>query len=101
MIKVVRITPVTFLPYITFFSVGPVGSHDLLVSVGDKREREVILCSKAPVRFLAVRTDPEDREPLFQQFIVVIPETACLGRASGSVIFGIKIEYYLFCRQRY
>lgn len=77
-------------------SVGSVGRHDLPVRVGNQGEGQAVLFSETSVRLLTVRTDSQNDESLPEELLIIIPETACLCGATGSVVLRVKIKYYFF-----
>src|SRR5262249_25505981 len=69
-----------------------VGLQDLLVRVGDQRERQVVLFGELLVRRLAVRGDAEDRDLAPAEGGPSVAQRAGLFRAPGRVVLRVEVE---------
>ena len=66
--------------------------YQLLVSVGNKREGQVVLFDELLVRLFAVDTYTDYFITGLAQFIVVVAQVAGLGGAARCAVFGVEVE---------
>ena len=69
-----------------------VGLGGLVVGIGEKRERELVLRLEPLVGGLGVGADAQDLDPLLAEAVVGVAELARLGRAAGGVVARIEVE---------
>ena len=71
----------------------PVRLAQLVLGVGEQRERELVLGLEPLVRGLRVGADAEHRGARPLEFAVGVADSAGLPRAAGRVVLRIKIQY--------
>ena len=92
MTKVERLIPIDFFPYVFFSTQDGVEVGDLVLGVGEEREREAVLLLELAVRSLRVGADAENRRAALLKLAVDVPQAAGLLRTARRVVAGVEIE---------
>jgi hypothetical protein len=74
------------------FSPHAVALGDLVVGVGEEREREVVLLLELHVTLLVVGRDAEDDRARALEVRICVPNPAGLRRTARRVVLGIEVE---------
>src|SRR5579875_660649 len=69
---------------------GAVGQPDAAFRIGEQSKRKTKLVGKGGIVLDRVETDPDHRDIVFLVVIVIVPDTAALGRTSRRA--GLRIE---------
>ena len=80
-----------FLAVHAFFSPNAIGLDDAFGFITQKGKGEAIFVNKPSVTPGGVDTDPKDLR-FSLELLPIIPQSASLGRATGGIVFGVKVK---------
>lgn len=77
------------------FNPYAISLNNFFIRISDQGKRQIIFCDKFLMRSFIIGAYPQNFKALFQQRLVIIPETAGFGSTAGSIIFWIKVQDHI------
>src|SRR5688572_11553014 len=80
-------------PKSLFLAPSAICHQRYLSLVGQQTKIQMMLCCKLGVTRDRILRNSYDIQTFLTQYVIIIPKTAGLQRAPGSIVFGIEIKY--------